>query len=196
MELKELCMGRMLPPVDIEKKHYDGLFNLCVEAVSEATGVPVLEIMGRRRPADIAEARMMVYKMSRHEIGTGDNAVDRGDRCPSLQWIGDKFGRDHGSVLHGVNVCCNHLSVDKKFYAVYIKALNIYEINRGMYLSREVKKITNLQIHALQSSIDTIKNSIKEHEDALAKTELMLEESKGGLDENMVQEQCSSNGRP
>jgi len=195
MELKKLCEGRMLPPIDIGREHYEGLFRVCLKCVSEATAVPSEDILGRRRPKDVSDARMMVYKMCRHEIGTGHHASkNSGEDCPSLKWIGDKFGRDHGAVLHGVRAVSDHMTVDKKLYAKYIKALSLFEIERGLYLSSEVKHVTNLQIHALQNSVDTIKKSIEEHEEALRKTEEMLEESKGGIDEDMVQEQCSSDG--
>jgi len=196
MRLRELCEGRMLPPVDIGKEHYSALFDLCVSAVAEVTGVTSEEIMGRRRPRAVADARMMVYKMARHEIGVGTNAIGKCDdnKCPSLLWIGKKFGRDHGSVLHGVSAMSSHLSIDKKLYALYVEALEVYEISRAKYLSIEVRNVTDLQVHALQETIETIKESIRTHENALADTEKSLEEAKGGSNENMVQEQCASNG--
>ena len=151
MELKKLCEGRMLPPIDIGKEHYDGLFDLIVESVEKATSVPAKEILGRRRPRDVADARMMVYKMARHEIGTGSDAVgpSGSDKCPSLKWIGGKFGRDHGAILHGIGAMSLHLTVDKKLFKTYAEALSYYEIRRAEYLSIKVKNITSLQIHAL-----------------------------------------------
>tara|TARA_Y100000310_G_scaffold284099_1_gene306659 strand:- start:8568 stop:9203 length:636 start_codon:yes stop_codon:yes gene_type:complete len=197
-KLKELCEGKMLPPIDIGKEHYEALFDLCISAVSEATGVSPEMILGRRRMRAVADARMMAYKMVRHEIGVGECGYDavlyHDHKCPGYHWIADRFKNTHGAVIHGVKRVSLHLVVDRKLFNLYTKALSLYEIYRAEYMSTEVKSVTNLQIHALQASVETIKKSIKTYEDALAETERSLEEAKGGENENMVQEQCTSNG--
>lgn len=60
-----------------------------VEHAAKKTGVPVEEIQGNSRVRRIAWTRQSVYYAARME-------------GISLTEIGDFFGRDHTSVLHGI----------------------------------------------------------------------------------------------
>jgi chromosomal replication initiation ATPase DnaA len=60
-----------------------------LEAVSEATEVPVVEIVGDRRFPRIAEARIITYWLAR-------------ESKLSFPEIGYQLGRDHSTIMSGV----------------------------------------------------------------------------------------------
>ena len=61
-----------------------------VRAVSEQTGIPTTAIYGRKRTADIAQARQIVMYLCRRE-------------GVKLEAIASYLGRDHTTVLAGIN---------------------------------------------------------------------------------------------
>ena len=196
MELRDICRGRMLPPIDVGPEQYEPLAGLCVSAVTNVTGVTSEEIFGRGRPQRVVDARQMAYKTVRHEIGVGVSAVKYGsdDKCPSLEWIASLFGRTHGAVSHGLTQISGILATEKKVYDVYVRVLSCYEVSRASYLSLNMDKISDLQIQAMKRNVESIQESISQHEEALSKAERELNAAIGGRNENMVQEQCPSNG--
>ena len=60
------------------------------EAVSAELGVPITDLLSKKRPADVAYAREICYYLSRKLTEL------------SLPEIGRAFGRDHSTVVHGV----------------------------------------------------------------------------------------------
>ncbi len=84
----------MLTPADLARcdairAPHDAIAAIVAE-VSEATGISATDIMGTRKWAQISAARQMVYYIA-HRNGM------------SLPEIGRAFGRDHTTVLHGIN---------------------------------------------------------------------------------------------
>jgi chromosomal replication initiator protein len=72
-------------------------------AVAEVSGLSVRQINGRRRDAKTYRARMVVYDLAREEMGA------------KLTCIGRATGRDHTSVLHGINRCAELRVTDPEF---------------------------------------------------------------------------------
>lgn len=75
--------------------------NSVVDCVGELYGFTRAEILGRRRPARLAEARhcAMVILRRRH----------------TFQAVADAFGRDHGAIMHAVKRVTDQASHDKPF---------------------------------------------------------------------------------
>ena len=72
-------------------------------AVSEASGLSVRQIKGKRRDAKTYRARMVVYDLARETMSA------------KLTCIGRATGRDHTSVLHGINRCAELRATDPEF---------------------------------------------------------------------------------
>jgi chromosomal replication initiation ATPase DnaA len=79
------------------RKDFDEIIGL----VESVTGITREEILGRKRPDDIAQARMLTYWLMR-EMGH------------SLSSIGKMTNRDHGSVLNGCRRIKDWASVDNR----------------------------------------------------------------------------------
>lgn len=84
----------ILTPADIARCEairapHDAIAAIVAE-VSAATGISANEIMGRKKWGQISAARQMVYYI----------ALRNGLSLPA---IGRVFGRDHTTVLHGIN---------------------------------------------------------------------------------------------
>lgn len=62
-----------------------------IEAVAQVTGVSVLEIKSKKRTANIAKARMMVYYVACKRCGIGYSN------------LGSMLGLDHSTVMYGTN---------------------------------------------------------------------------------------------
>lgn len=82
-----------LTPQDVQRAQNVGLrrgtINEIVAQVAELTCLPAKDIMGRSRKAPIAQARFLVWFVARQQGMT-------------LQQIARAFGRDHTTILHGI----------------------------------------------------------------------------------------------
>jgi len=199
--LTRVYKGSMLPSVDVGPDQYDELFDIALACVSEVTRTPEDDILGRRRFQPCCTYRFMLYKLVRHEIGTGEDGAFGME--PTLQWIADKMGfrnpdnkRDHGTILHGIEQIEMYLESDRSVEPIYMKVLARFEIARAEYLSLHVDAETDEKIVGLKKAAATIARSIKNHEDHLAKVmeQLAKAELKGGSNENMVQDKRTSDG--
>jgi len=63
---------------------------MVLRAAADFFGVPLAELVGRNRSAKIALPRHVVMYVMREEVGA------------SLQQIGQALGRDHTTVMHGI----------------------------------------------------------------------------------------------
>lgn len=77
-----------------------------VELVASRTGVSRAQIMGRKRPQAVADARHIVCHLARELTEL------------TLEDIGEVFNRDHGTVLHSVQVVANRCDTDAAFAAL------------------------------------------------------------------------------
>ena len=82
-----------LTPQDVQRAHHVGLrrgtINKIVAQVADLTCLPAKEIMGRSRKAPIAQARFLCWFVARQQGMT-------------LHQIARAFGRDHTTILHGI----------------------------------------------------------------------------------------------
>jgi len=199
--LPPVYKGSMLPVVDVGPDRYDDLFEIALACVSEVTGTEECTILGRDRAQPYPVYRFMLYKIVRHEIGTGSDSSS--GLMPTLQWIGEKMGmrnpkdaRDHGSVLHGVKALEEFLESDRRIEPVYMRVLARFEIARAEYLSLMLDETATRQIRGLKQAAATIARAIKNHEAHLASVmeKLAKAELERINDEDMVQDKCSSDG--
>ena len=162
--------GTVLPVITVSQDHKEMLMAVAAEAVSDQTRVSVKHLMGRIRTEAIARARFILYKIIRHEID-----ID-GDPIPFdeiAKYIG---GRDHGTVIHGINTLEQLLSYDKKIMAEYRAALSRFEIMRAEYISVNIGEITASEISGLESACVTIRQAIRKHKDELKNMQRQLKE--------------------
>ena len=195
--LTHVYKGSMLPSIDVGHEQLDELFDIALACVSDVTGTPEDVILGRERTQPYPVYRFMLYKLMRHEVGTG-----KGD-SPTLQWIGDKMGcrnpedrRDHGSILHGVVALEQFLETDRRIEPLYMKVLVRFEIARAEYISLRMDEDNEANIEGLKKAAATIAKAIKNHEDHLASVmeQLASAELERSDNEDMVQDKCPSDG--
>jgi len=199
--LTHLYKGSMLPSIEVGHDQYDELFDIALACVSDVTGTPEEVILGRTRTQPYPVHRFMLFKLMRHEVGTGKNSAFGME--PTLEWIGNKMGdrnpsnkRDHGSILHGVKSLEMFLESDRKVEPLYMRVLARFEIARAEYLSLHLDEEAADKMIELKKAATTIARAIRNHEDHLASVleQLAKAELKGDDDENMVQDKCSSDG--
>lgn len=82
-----------LTPQDVQRAHHVGLrrstINEIVAQVADLTCLSAKEIMGRSRKAPITQARFLCWFVARQQGMT-------------LHQIARAFGRDHTTILHGI----------------------------------------------------------------------------------------------
>ena len=187
--LSPVYKGSVLPQIDVGPDQFDELFDIALSCVSEATGTPEKDLMGRGRFQPCCTYRFMLYKIARHEIG-GENTH------PPLSWIGRKIGRDHGAVMHGIDRIEAYLESDRTVEPVYMRIISRFEIARAEYLSMTLDEEANEKVVGLKKAAVTIARAIKKHEVHLASVmeKLAKAELERINDEDMVQDKCSSDG--
>jgi len=199
--LTRVYRGSMLPSIEVGHDQYDELFDIALACVSEVTGTPEDIILGRDRTQPYPVHRFMLFKIVRHEIGSGEDSFH--GMKPTLQWIGEKMGernpdnkRDHGSVHHGIAAIEEFLETDRRVEPIYMRVLARFEIARAEYLSMVLDEVNSKQVKGLKEAASTIARSIKNHEDHLASVmeKLAKAELEEDDNENMVQDKCPSDG--
>jgi len=199
--LTHLYKGSMLPAMEVGHDQYDELFDIALACVSEVTGTPEEVILGRTRTQPYPVHRFMLFKIVRHEIGSGADSF-HGTK-PTLQWIGEKMGernpdnmRDHGSIHHGIAAIEEFLETDRNVEPLYMRVLSRFEIARAEYLSLRLDEESGEQIRALKQAAATIAKAIQNHEDHLVSVmeQLAKAELKGDDNESMVQDKRTSDG--
>ena len=187
--LSPICKGSVLPQIDVGPDQFDELFDIALSCVSSTTGTPERDIMGRRRYQPCCTYRFMLYKIARFEIGSERTR-------PSFSWIGQKMGKDHGAVMHGIDQIEQYLESDRTVEPVYMRILSRFEIARAECLSMSLDEQTDEKIVGLKEAAATIAKAIKKHEAhlALVMEKLAKAELERNNDEDMVQDKCSSDG--
>ncbi len=85
-------------------------FSVVMKACADVHGIPVADILSVRKPQNIVDARQMaMYICTYWQLGV-------------LMEIGDKFGRDHGTIIHARNVVAGRVATSGSKY--HVKLLN------------------------------------------------------------------------
>ena len=187
--LTRVYRGSMLPSIHVVPEQFDELFDIALACVADVTGASEEELMGRSRVQPCCTYRFMLYKLMRHEVGDAHTG-------PSLSWIGNKMGRDHGTIIHGIDQIETYLESDRRVEPIYMRVLTRFEIARAEYVSMVLDEASSEQITGLKEAAATIAKAIKKHEDHLASVMEQLARAKLKEDdnENMVQDKCPSDG--
>ena len=80
-------------------------WELIIMVTSEQFGVTPVELMGRRRPQEVADARQTAMAQTRKRIRM------------STPRIGQMFDRDHGTILHAIAAVQSKRETDPRFRA-------------------------------------------------------------------------------
>lgn len=88
---KQEPVSGYLSPDDIDRlsRVTGGTVQKIVREVSASSGIPVDDLLGRSRKPHIAQARFLCWYVAR-------------EHGMSLQQIGRAFGRDHSTIVHGI----------------------------------------------------------------------------------------------
>ena len=189
-------MRTSLPILDVNPACWETLMEEALTAVSNVTGVAKCDILGRRRYGSIAEARLLLYKLCRYEIG-GSLVMDSIDRRIPWWQIGRFVGdRTHGTVVHGIRAIQNRLATESKLRAMYRECLMKFEGLRAICLTEAGQDIPDVAVSdGVNVACDAIRRSIRAQEIGLANLRGQLrrcEKLMEGRHEGMVQEQRTS----
>ena len=185
------CKGAMLPQVPVNVDRHRELFMAAVECVSSSTGIDCDSILGVSRKRPIADARMMLYKIARDEIGS-----KAGGHNPTYEWIANQFTppKDHGTVLHGVKQLCDRIETSKLAKRQYIDALMEYEYERAVLLKGDYAQCATAGVVALNKTVAALRCKMLEDADTLELYMKALANAEGRGNESMVQDKLASDG--
>lgn len=123
----------VLPVVRTTRREAIGLMDVALRAVCEVTGFTMASMKRKCRERKLADARFMLYKLLRHEVGATGKS-DSSNLPYAL--IAEFMGRDHGAIIHGVNVINELLSYSKPLRQEYQSILKVYEDKRADFLTK------------------------------------------------------------
>ena len=187
----EKCKGAMLPEVPVNVDKHGELFRAAVECVSSSTGIDCDSILGVSRKRPVADARMMLYKIARDEIGSLASG-----NIPTFEWIANQFTppKDHGTVLHGVKQLCDRIETSKLAKRQFIEALMEYEYERSVLLKDDYAQCVSAGSVALRKTVAALRCKMQEDTDTLELYMTALSNSEGRSNESMVQDKLTSDG--
>lgn len=101
------------PPVkriaDLER-----FFQHLLKETSDCLGLPILVLKSKTRKREFVEGRMIMYKILK-------------DNDATLKWIGDKFNRDHSTIISALNefdILYDHITAFRRKYAMVYEIIN------------------------------------------------------------------------
>jgi len=185
------CKGAMLPEVPVNVDKHGELFRTALECVSSSTGIDCDSILGVSRKRPIADARMMLYKIARDEIGSRTSGY-----IPTFEWIANQFAppKDHGTVLHGVKQLCDRIETSKLARRQFVEALMEYEYGRSVLLKDDYAYCVSAGAVALRKTVAALRCKMQEDADTLELYMTALSNAEGRGNESMVQDKLASDG--
>tara|TARA_R110000803_G_scaffold76454_1_gene141074 strand:+ start:13224 stop:13799 length:576 start_codon:yes stop_codon:yes gene_type:complete len=134
-----------------------------------------IEIGTNTRKREIVDGRFLFFSLAR--------------KCTelSLDKIGKYFGKDHATVLHGVNMFNNVVNLDKKYkdlYDAYVLDHLINSVNDddNSESANELREIKTNEFKNLNNKISLLSRKNKDLEDANYKLHLKLKQNAPFLD--------------
>ena len=127
------------------------MFDEICEVISQGENLPMSEIFADNRKGENVYARQLIAYFSR-EYGVG-----------SLHYIGKKIGKDHATVMSGVDAINNYLDTDR------VKKENIEKYRRRI---DRIKMLQNKQ-EDMDMIIAPLKNEITALETRLLNIQVM-----------------------
>lgn len=193
MEMTDIenCEGAMLPLIAVGSDKHLELFDAAVDCVSYSTGIDRQSILGKSRKRPIADARMMLYKIARNEIGS-----PLGGQIPTYNWIGEQFDppKDHGTILHGVRQLRDRIETSKSAKLQFLDALMQFDCDRALVLRDQIATGVSDGVTALKQTITSLRCKMQRDADTLKVYLEALAKSEGRDNESMVQDKLASDG--
>lgn len=137
--------------------------------VSSVTGVDIFDTSRKR---EIIQARAMCYKIMRDEMFF------------SLKFIGDQFGKNHATVMHGLKEFPYMLKFDSVMAEQYGEVLSIWLENSEEYVEFDPIKLKNI-IKDLQDDNNLLNLRLTEVQEEL-KTFKSLYENFLSTDDSLI----------